>query len=121
MIQRRRRRRGLMTVCIAAMCKWEDQVVIVGASDRMITYGDIEYEPARTKIYPLTSHVVALTAGTTAENAAIYRQVAARVLPLGDPGVPVVAEIYGQEFANFRRMKNERNLLTPLGLTTYSL
>jgi hypothetical protein len=34
------------------MCLWFDNMpVIVGASDRMITSGDIEFEPERAKIY----------------------------------------------------------------------
>jgi hypothetical protein len=33
-----------MTVCIAALCLWETKPLVIGASDRMLTAGDIEFE-----------------------------------------------------------------------------
>jgi hypothetical protein len=36
-----------MTVCAAAMC--EQAGIVIGAADRMITSGDIEFEPPQTK------------------------------------------------------------------------
>ena len=49
-----------MTVCIAAICR---NGVVLGASDRMLTAGDVQFEPEREKIFPLTTSIVALTAG----------------------------------------------------------
>src|SRR5207249_5007921 len=43
-------RRFRVTVCIAALCQWENNQMIVGASDRMITAGDIEFQPPQQKV-----------------------------------------------------------------------
>lgn len=61
-----------MTVGIAAMCQWvladndPGMPVVVGASDRMLTSGDVEFEPPQPKIFPLTNSIVMLIAGDTA-------------------------------------------------------
>ncbi|HLF76711.1 MAG TPA: hypothetical protein VJB57_04405 [Dehalococcoidia bacterium] len=106
-----------MTVCIAAICQWGGGSVIVGAADRMRTYGDIEYEPEQTKLYAFTNRVVALIAGDSSNQRsicdAVFRRTKAMVIP---PNVATVAEIYAQEFANFRRVRNEKTILAPLGL-----
>ena len=53
-----------MTVCIAAICRTsENQYIIIGASDRKVTAGDIQFEPPIQKIYHFSSHIIALTAG----------------------------------------------------------
>ena len=52
-----------MTVCIAAICTWQNQPMIVGASDRMVSVQDAEYEPSQTKIANLSTNAVALVAG----------------------------------------------------------
>jgi len=73
------KRKAPMTVCIAAIC---DQTTIIGAVDRMMTSGDIEFEPdfqslsipplppglnetytANQKIFPFTSSTAVMTAG----------------------------------------------------------
>jgi hypothetical protein len=54
-----------MTVAIAAICNIgkDPGPIIVTASDRMITIGDIEYEPAQTKVITFATRTVALFAG----------------------------------------------------------
>jgi hypothetical protein len=80
-----------MTVCIAAICQ---NGMIFGASDRMMTSGDIEFEPkldaidkpegdqvlavqfnANTKIYPVTNSIVIMTAGDSALQSEIIQSV----------------------------------------------
>src|SRR6185437_12932896 len=53
-------KRQTVTVCVAAI---SDSSTIIGASDRMITAGDVEFEPPQAKIYPLTSSIAAMIAG----------------------------------------------------------
>ena len=48
-----------MTVCIAAI----SGMAIIGASDRLVTYGDTEYEQSSPKILELASNTVVLTSG----------------------------------------------------------
>lgn len=56
-----------MTVCIGLIAEAPDgRPVLIGITDRMITAGDIEYEPPRGKIYPYSNSVVNLTAGDSA-------------------------------------------------------
>lgn len=86
------KRKGVpLTVCIAAIC---ENTKIFGASDRMMTSGDIEFEPDldvlppgnlakeiahmenfNEKIIPLTSAIVVLTAGDSGLQAEIVDEV----------------------------------------------
>ena len=52
-----------MTVCIAAIC--DEGTMVAGASDRMITAADIEFEPPQPKIWPLTNSIIAMYSGDT--------------------------------------------------------
>src|SRR6202041_418719 len=80
-----------MTVCIAAIC---DETGIVGASDRMLTSGDVEFEPdfdslptvefppglhetftRNGKIRALTNRIVGLTAGDAGLQSEIMQEV----------------------------------------------
>lgn len=49
-----------MTVCIAAI--FEERAV-VGASDRLLTAGDVQFEPDMSKVKKLTNSILAMTAG----------------------------------------------------------
>ncbi len=115
-----------MTVCIATKCQWTPtgevaQTLIVGAADRMKTYGDMEYEPEQTKIFQFTSHTAALTSGDTAAQLSVCQATQARTSYLPNLTVATVAVTYAEEFANFRRNRNERRILAPLGLNTFTL
>jgi len=87
----------------------------------MITYGDVQYEPVRTKIYQFTSSVIAMTSGDSSAQFAICVAVHNRVRTLNNPTVETIAEIYAEEYASFRRKRNERRFLTPLGLDCFNL
>jgi hypothetical protein len=65
-----------VTVCIAA----RSENTIVGASDRMLTAGDIQFEPsAGTKIFGLSQSLFMMTAGDSAVQAEITQMVHAEV------------------------------------------
>lgn len=105
-----------MTVCIAAI----SGTAIIGASDRLVTYGDTEYEQSEPKILQLASNTVALTSGSPEAHVRIHSRVSTRLVGVTDPTVDQIAEFYAEEFALLRRQKAERKYLTPLGLTTWS-
>jgi 20S proteasome alpha/beta subunit len=112
-----------MTVCIAAVCNYglNSQPVIVAASDRMITIGELEYEPEQTKTVNLANQTVALVAGDMQLHAAIIPKVCERIrLSLADDprniNVANIAEFYAEEFAFYRRKLAEREILFPIGL-----
>jgi len=117
----RKREDRPVTVCIAAVCQWGSDSIIAGCADRMITYGDVQYEPVRTKIYQFTSSVIAMTSGDSSAQFAICVAVHNRVRTLNNPTVETIAEIYAEEYASFRRKRNERRFLTPLGLDCFNL
>jgi hypothetical protein len=63
-----------MTVCVAAMC---DGYTILGASDRMLTAGDVQFEPQQSKLWAITSSIVAMVAGDSAFQTEILQDVEA--------------------------------------------
>ena len=126
------RKRATVTVCIAAIAKWGDGTMVVGAADRLITWGDIEYEQSLPKIIRLTPsvpvgpsplpHAVVMMAGDPEGHAPIVNRTWARLRDMNPPAmsVEVMATIYSQEFVSVRREKNERRFLAPLGLNQWN-
>ena len=53
-------RNSAMTVCVAALCEYR---IIFGVSDRMLTAGDIQFEPATSKIHGLTTSIGMMASG----------------------------------------------------------
>jgi 20S proteasome alpha/beta subunit len=109
-----------MTVCVAAMC---NQHTIIAASDRMLTAGDVQFEPQQSKIVTLSSSIAALTAGDAGMQAEIFHQVRRDVTARieADPEhwlmVREVADLYSQYCAQVRLRRAESAILAPLGLT----
>lgn len=97
--------------------------MIVGASDRMLTAGDIEYEPESPKHFAITNSIVLMFSG----DAALHREVAAMVYAdthalidrNPDHWVEVrrVADMYVACRNELKRKASEAAILAPLGLT----
>ncbi len=123
--QKRWRKRGRprVTVCVAAIC---EKRRIVGASDRMITAGDVQFEPPQPKIWQLSNSIVAMYAGDTAALTEILNAVAIDVSEAirknPDDWVQVswVAELYRKYYAQVALRNVEQSVLLPLGLTAKS-
>lgn len=119
-----KRGNGGMTVCIAAVCnilEGRPPCVIV-AADRMITIGDIEYEPAQTKSVFFAQNTVGLFSGDMQLHVAIIPKVQARIEEAlhehpENINVSQIAEFYAEEFAYYRRTLAEREILFPRGLS----
>lgn len=111
----------LMTVCIAAICSWPDGgLLIVGASDRMLSAHDIKFEPPQKKIYGFHEKAIALTAGDPYAQIAINDEVS-RVLALRPrKTIAEIAEQYAEAFSAYRRRAAEAKFLKPLGLDANS-
>lgn len=109
-----------MTICVAAMSDGGDRVF--GASDRMLTGRDVEFEPSQTKIIGLTRSIAMLVAGDTAmQMEVIYRvrsDVKARVQAEPDNwwNISDVAGLYSRYFNEARLRRSENAILAPLGL-----
>jgi hypothetical protein len=108
-----------VTVCVAAICEGS---MVVGASDRMLTTGDIQFEPQRPKIHVLTTSIVVMTAGDAALSSEVVGDVRSVVQARveSEPGnwwkVRDVADLYAH-FYNLARIRRAENaILAPLGL-----
>ena len=110
-----------MTVCVAALA---EQSGLFVASDRMKTSGLIQYEPEVSKIVPLTSSIVVLTAGDSQLNteiiASLQDWVAAHVAATPDVWIAVrdAVDWYVWQRQELKRKAAEQYLLHPLGLTS---
>lgn len=108
-----------MTVCVAAMC---DGNTIIGASDRMLTAGDIQFEPQQSKIVALTSSIAVMLAGDSSMQAEVLQcvqsDVSKRIEDEPDNWWKLsdVADLYGQHYNRVRFRQAERAILAPLGL-----
>jgi hypothetical protein len=113
-----------MTVCVAAIC--DANTTILGAADRMITAGDVQFEPPDIKIAGLTSSLAVMTAGDSALHAEILQNVRTEIKEriLYDPdewlNIKDVADMYTRYYNETRTKRAERAILAPLGLDTDS-
>lgn len=96
--------------------------MVVGASDRMLTAGDIQFEPPQSKIFRLSSSIAVMMADDSSAHAEVFQDVSdiveARIALQPDSWWKVkdVADLYADSFSKLRRKSIERNLLYPLNL-----
>lgn len=116
----RRKEKVPVTVCIAAIF---ENSGIVGASDRMLTAGDVQFEPSVPKLRFLTNSIAALVAGDANLHADIVREVweATGDLIAQNKGrwvrVKDMALLYKRECDKAIRAIAERRILTPFNLS----
>ena len=112
-----------MTVCVAAICEGGQ---IIGASDRMLTADDIEFEPPQAKILWLTTAIAVLNAGEAFFYAEIIQKiqkiVGVRVSaePTNWWSVREVVELYRRSYREASLLRAEDSILGPLGLDRFS-
>ena len=108
-----------MTVCVAARCVGD---IVFGASDRMLTSSDVEFEPNTAKIIPLTRSVIAMTAGDSFLQSEIFREVKSVMYerikrePHNWWLIRDVAYLYARCRNEIRKKRAEYTILLPLGL-----
>jgi 20S proteasome alpha/beta subunit len=119
--QKRRRRKEdfPVTVCIAAIYEGSG---IVGASDRMLTAGDVQFEPSTPKIRFYTNSIGSLIAGDANLQAEINSEVwikTKEIILQSTAWVKVkdVAMICKKECDKALRGMAERRILDPFGIT----
>lgn len=109
-----------VTVCIAAICEGN---IVLGASDRMITWGDVQFEPEAQKVFGLTSSIATLTAGDATVMSEVGQAVQARInahvqsSPTTWLTVREVAECFVAERNALKLRHAEAAVLQPLGMT----
>jgi 20S proteasome alpha/beta subunit len=107
-----------MTVCVAAMSEGR----VIGASDRMLTSGDIEFEPLQSKILGITNSIAVMIAGDMALQTEILinviDEVQTRIAENADQWLKVkdVADLYFHHYEEVRNLRTAQLLLHPLGL-----
>jgi hypothetical protein len=120
-------RKGIsVTICVAAVCNAlppnDKFPMIVGASDRMLTAGDIEFEPEVPKTVPITNSIFVLLAGDSSLQTEIMQQtyvvVNGRIKE--DPKnwwkVKDVAEVYSRFYRDTISKHAQHAILSPLSL-----
>jgi hypothetical protein len=106
-----------MTVCIAALCREEDDQRVVVAADRMVTLGNfIEFEHAVPKMTTSPPYAVAMVAGDTLTGTRLVQEVAASVSGASPP-VLEIAQRMAAHYEATRSQRIEQHILSPRGLT----
>lgn len=109
-----------MTVCVAAIF---GATGVLGACDRMLTAGDIQFEPEIPKIRMMSSSAAIMIAGDanfqTEIITATLAEVTSRIRANPNEWLPIreVAQIYGDKCDEASGRLAERRILKPLGLT----
>jgi chlorite dismutase len=115
-----------VTVCIAAICGTVDNQVIVGAADRMITSGDVEYELVgrSTTLRPVLKAVriapaiIVMTGGDAGFQADAIHHLAQRLDGVQRPSVRDVATMYRDFINDSKQQIATTRVLSALGLTS---
>jgi len=111
-----------LTVCVAAISKG----TIFGASDRMITAGDIQFEPQQSKLHPLTTSIIAQIAGDASIQSQIIQKVATDIsrqiqaAPKTWLNVRDIAELYRHYYEEVHLLYSEHDILAPLALDRHT-
>lgn len=113
-----------MTVCVATIC---ENGLILGASDRMLTAGNIQFTPHSSKIYQLTTSIAAMVSGDMNLHAELIGDLRANIQATldgfrltGESRWLTVKEIAGkfsELYLECRARKAEARILIPVGLT----
>src|ERR1700733_1115505 len=112
-----------MTVCVAVIAA---DTVVIGMSDRMLTAGDVQFQPSSSKILQGSHSIVMMAAGDIGTQTEIHTDIVKRVSStLADSPkewlrVEAVAEWYRQAYFDLQRRRAERRILGPLGLDSES-
>jgi hypothetical protein len=95
---------------------------VIGASDRMLTGGDIEFEPEQAKIWQLSQSIFGLVSGDLSIQAEIMKRVhqetQRRIVAAPDVWLSVkeVGTLYCHEYRHLLKEMAEAEILSPIGL-----
>lgn len=120
-----------MTVCVASISQLIIKgknlgPIVIGASDRMLTAGNVQFQPQQPKMQQITPAIIVMVAGDMATQAEIYhgmrRDVDERIAAEPARWVPVeyAARSYVRHYEEVKRRRAEHTILAPLGLTIES-
>lgn len=110
-----------MTICVAAL--YNNRQCVLAAADRMLTAGNIQFEPPQPKVAQATSSIAFLLAGDSTTQTVLCNRTqtiidnAIRQSPDEWINVCDVAEAYGRFYASFKHEQATQALLAPFGLS----
>jgi 20S proteasome alpha/beta subunit len=116
-----------VTVCLATLFSWNyggageppsRGFVALTVSDRMITAGDIQYEPEQKKIAHLTSRALVLIAGDFSTHTQAIYEAVKNLRGKDDASPEEVAHVYARAIQSVKLRHAEDLILAPLGLNT---
>jgi hypothetical protein len=111
-----------MTVCIAAVIPWlyhpthEIGTAVITASDRMLTAGDIQYEPAQHKVSFISTHAIIMVAGDMVIHTEALLSTQSDIQRDNFTTVRQIAENYASHIRRIRLKRASQIYLSPLGL-----
>ena len=118
-----------MTVCVAALFQWnyapvgqppDYAVAALTVSDRMLTAGNIKYEPDKQKLGQISEHVYVMVAGDYDVHSEAIKNAKEHFKSRSNPKPFDVAIYYGIQIQAIQRRHAEAIFLAPLGLNTDS-
>ena len=109
-----------MTVCIAAMCQYQNKPYIAGGADKLLTSGDIEFQAQQSKVGSLTRSIAVLTAGDVDPHTYAISNTRRHFILCANPEVEKVAHFYAAHLNKFRREFAGAQSFGDLGLTVES-
>lgn len=112
-----------MTVCIAALFQWtyapgDTGLVALTTSDRMITAGDIEYEPPQFKTSFLSQHIHIMVSGDYGSHSEALMMLHVAAKENSSIDAHAAALLYADSLQKLRLREATRAILAPLGMTT---
>lgn len=112
---------GPLTVCSAALFRWvySDQTTgaaAIAISGRMITAGDVQYQPPQSKFGILNDRSCVLVAGDYPPHSEAILKTRRRLAADPSASVEEIAEIYGSCIRDFKKRFAAQTYLAPFGL-----
>jgi 20S proteasome alpha/beta subunit len=116
-----------VTVCIAALFRFNyaspgdpvnHRVAAITLSDRMVTAGDVQYEPQQLKIAHVAQNVIIMIAGEYPVHSHAILTTAKQLRGNQSVSPYTIATIYGQSIQAIRQRQAEDIVLAPIGLNT---
>lgn len=117
-----------MTVCVAALCRWnygtaaegDTRHAVIVMTDRMITAGDVQYEPPQTKHAHITPTIMLVIAGDYSLHSQAIKKTVQRFETSSSATPEQVAAFYGRAIQSIKLKEAEDIFLAPLGLNSDS-
>jgi hypothetical protein len=110
-----------VTVAVAALCGFPNDVVIIAAEDHMITAGDVEFEQPQPKMWKIGPCCVAMLYGLIAAQGEIALEIELRIKRENVESIGKIAALFGEQQSEYIRREAAIDVLAPLGLSVRDL